>query len=173
MAPSACSSRARCFTSTRAWARHNKQHPAIRPVCRWIVPSTRASAAPSSAQSSATLVTLTVDEEYQIEIAFLQAQVDHLTDVRDRILGLDDESQVRIFAHWNTYVYIIIVECVKEHLPRCAQVSMLRGVSEVSRTLQEHRYFVSDPCVTLPYIKLCRSTCRAARIQRLCLRWRF
>lgn len=106
MAPSACSSRARCFASARAWARNKKQFPAIRPVSRWTVPSTRAASAPSSAQSSTTLLTLTVDEEYQIEIAFLQAQVDHLIDVRDRILGLDDESQVTVLAHGTTHMHL-------------------------------------------------------------------
>ena len=36
-----------------------------------------------------------MDEEFQIEIAYLQAQVDELTEVRDRILGLDAAPQVR------------------------------------------------------------------------------
>lgn len=100
MATSSCSSRARIFL-TRGSCGKNFPCPSIRsgPFCRWSLNSTRDAAAHSSAHSSATLQTLTVDEEYQIEIAFLQAQVDQLTVVRDRILGLDHESQVRIYAY--------------------------------------------------------------------------
>lgn len=40
-----------------------------------------------------------MDEEYDVEIAHLQVQVNQLTAVRDRILGLDEEAQVKWTAH--------------------------------------------------------------------------
>lgn len=93
MASSACLSRTSYFSSRRASSRRAKPCPSIRPA-----PFFRAKFActrDAAVHSSAALQTLTVDEEFQIEIAYLQAQVDELTEVRDRILGLDAAPQVR------------------------------------------------------------------------------
>eukprot|EP00892_Ulva_mutabilis_P001452 jgi/Ulvmu1/11307/UM074_0022.1 len=108
MASCACLSRAH-FLPTRTRSRKPNLCAAIRPAP--LRTARFASTRDARTHSAASLQTLTVDEEYQIEIACLQAQADELTAVRDRIRGLDDASQV----------------------------SVLRGLSSVSSTLEDHR----------------------------------
>lgn len=51
------------------------------------------------AQSAASLLTLTLDDTYDVEISYLSAQIEVLSSVRNQVLGLDDSQQVRKSRH--------------------------------------------------------------------------